>query len=211
MLARYKKHPGFVLGFHGCNREIGEAVLEGADTLIASENDYDWLGTGIYFWEGNPLRAYQFAVEAMSRRFITRGVIDEPFVVGAVIDLGICCNIQDQSTLEELEIAYRLLKISNASTKIRMPKNQKGADRFLRHLDCAVVNYLHVIRKLRKLPTYDSVRAAFHEGGELYDGSAFTKLAHIQIAVRSEEQILGYFRPRYKFPSVEEVTNSLPS
>ncbi|MGE4532039.1 MAG: hypothetical protein AB7C98_12110 [Acidithiobacillus sp.] len=209
MVARYKKHPGFILGFHGCDRKIGEAVLNGSADLIASENDYDWLGTGIYFWEGNPLRAYQFAIEAMERRFITKGQIDEPFVVGAVIDLGVCCNLQDQSTIEELVIAHELLKDSNVSDGFEMPKNEKGADKFLRHLDCAVVNYLHVIRELSKLPAYDSVRAAFHEGGELYEGSSFTKLAHIQIAVRNEQQILGYFRPRYDFPSVETIKKSL--
>lgn len=196
MVTRYKKHPGFVLGFHGCDREIGEAVLAGSQSLIASENEYDWLGKGIYFWEANPQRAYQFAVEATERPYLTQGQIDKPFVIGAVIDLGVCCNLQDQSTLDELTLAYKLLRHANDSAKIPLPQNEKGTDKFLRHLDCAVVNYLHVIREAQKLSPYDSVRAAFHEGGELYQGSAFTKLSHIQIAVRNEDQVLGYFRPR---------------
>lgn len=50
----YKRQPGFVLGFHGCDASVGEAVLSGKKWLEPSENRYDWLGSGIYFWEGNP-------------------------------------------------------------------------------------------------------------------------------------------------------------
>ena len=39
--------PTWVLGYHGCDREVGEAVLAGETTLRPSENDWDWLGTGI--------------------------------------------------------------------------------------------------------------------------------------------------------------------
>lgn len=201
MATRYKKHPGFVLGFHGCDKKIGEAVLAGSHGLVASENEYDWLGTGIYFWEANPWRAYQFAVDAVGRGYLTRGRITEPFVIGAVIDLGICCNLHDQNTLDELKVAYSSLQESSHSAKVQMPKNEKGTDKFLRYLDCAVVNYLHVLRGRSKLPPYDSVRAAFHEGGELYDGSAFTKQSHVQIAMRDENQVLGYFRPRIDLSS----------
>lgn len=203
MPEKYKKHPGFVLGFHGCDRSVGEAVLSGTDALKASTNPHDWLGTGIYFWENSPYRAFDFACESLERKFITNGQISEPFVIGAVIDLGLCCNVQDQLTIEELEVAHGLLKSSNLTAGIAMPKNKIGSDKLKRHLDCAVINYLHVLREEQGLPAYDSVRAAFHEGGELYEGSSFTKLAHIQIAVRKESQILGYFRPRCDFPKTK--------
>jgi hypothetical protein len=39
----------FVLGFHGCDKTVGEKVLANRDNLKASENDFDWLGTGVYF------------------------------------------------------------------------------------------------------------------------------------------------------------------
>jgi len=64
MWGLYKRHPAFVLGFHGCDRQIGEDVLAGTRVLTTSQNDYDWLGPGTYFWEGNPERALQFAVDA---------------------------------------------------------------------------------------------------------------------------------------------------
>jgi hypothetical protein len=40
---------------------VGEAVLAGQSELRASQNTYDWLGHGIYFWEYNPRRAIQYA------------------------------------------------------------------------------------------------------------------------------------------------------
>ena len=46
--------PGLILGYHGCDRGIGEAGLPGKAELKVSENAYDWLGHGIYFWEHNP-------------------------------------------------------------------------------------------------------------------------------------------------------------
>ena len=51
----------FVLGYHGCDRAVGERVLANKVHLKASNNDYDWLGTGIYFWENSPRRALEWA------------------------------------------------------------------------------------------------------------------------------------------------------
>ncbi|WP_259698534.1 hypothetical protein [Pseudomonas brassicacearum] len=60
----YSISPSFVLGFHGCERDVGERVLAGEQTLLDSTNDYDWLGRGAYFWENNPQRALSFATNA---------------------------------------------------------------------------------------------------------------------------------------------------
>ena len=58
----------------------------------------------------------------------------------------------------------------------------------------AVINHLHSIFEAADLDFFDSVRGAFHEGGELYPGSGFTRKAHIQICVRSPSCIKGVFR-----------------
>jgi len=73
----------FVFGYHGCDRALGRKLIAGTSDFRKSDNDYDWLGPGVYFWEANPDRALQFAEEKKSRR---QGIA-EPFVVGAVIDL----------------------------------------------------------------------------------------------------------------------------
>ena len=57
----YSVLPHFVLGFHGYDKTVTEKVFSGEAELKSSDNDYDWLGHGIYFWENNPERALEFA------------------------------------------------------------------------------------------------------------------------------------------------------
>jgi len=201
----YKKQPGFVLGFHGCDAAVGEAVLAGKTRhLKPSNNPYDWLGNGIYFWDGSPERALQFATEAAtSKPKVSAGKIKKPFVLGAVIDLGLCCNLMDIDALGELERAHQFLEEFSAIADEEMPVN-RGPERAVRFLDKAVIEMMHSLRAHSApggtaLPAYDTVRAAFFEGGELYPGAGFSKKAHIQIAVRNPECIRGYFRPLVKY------------
>jgi hypothetical protein len=42
-----------VLGYHGCDKSVANKVFGGKSLLVASANDDDWLGHGIYFWEHN--------------------------------------------------------------------------------------------------------------------------------------------------------------
>jgi hypothetical protein len=58
----------FVLGYHGCDREVAESILANDDNFKHSKNDYDWLGSGTYFWEANPARGLEFAYELQKRR-----------------------------------------------------------------------------------------------------------------------------------------------
>ena len=58
----YEYQPSFVLGFHGCEKNVAEKILSGKEPhLLRSEKKHDWLGHGIYFWEGNPSRALAWA------------------------------------------------------------------------------------------------------------------------------------------------------
>ena len=59
----YSAAPGYVLGFHGCDESVAELVLSGDASLKKSENAYDWLGGGIYFWESSPERTLNYANE----------------------------------------------------------------------------------------------------------------------------------------------------
>lgn len=77
--------PAYVLGFHGCERALAESVVGGGHDLAWSENPYDWLGHGIYFWENDPYRAFEWATR--QRR------IPVPWVLGAFVDLGNCLNL----------------------------------------------------------------------------------------------------------------------
>ena len=55
-----------VTAYHGCDRATAAKLLAGR-SFNPSENDYDWLGRGIYFWEFGPDRAYRFAQEKRDR------------------------------------------------------------------------------------------------------------------------------------------------
>lgn len=45
------------------------------------------------------------------------------------------------------------------------------------------------------LDKYDTIRSVFSEGSKLYHGTTFTEKSHIQLVVRDERRIRGYFRP----------------
>lgn len=190
----YADLPAFVLGFHGCDKKVGEAILRGKQAHLApSENDYDWLGHGIYFWESSPQRALEFAKENAAGAKTSKGKITMPFVIGAVIDLKRCLNLIDRTALSELPIAYHTLEASLSAAGLSLPSN--GKEKRARKLDCAVFQMLHQMRKETGDPAYCTVRGTFSEGGEVYPGSGFGAKDHTQICVRDVSCIKGYFRP----------------
>jgi hypothetical protein len=152
--------------------------------LRPSHNDYDWLGEGIYFWEHNALRAYEYSVELASRPRNQSHQIRRPAVLGAVIDLGFCLNLLDSRYLKIVREAYDQLLADSTSAGMAMPENTGGADLLSRRLDCAVLGMLHQMRSENFAPPFDTVRAAFIEGTRLYDNAGFAEKNHIQICVR---------------------------
>lgn len=56
---------GFVLGYHGCDEAVAETIL-GGDPMRISTRDYDWLGPGAYFWEGDADRAREWAEQRVA-------------------------------------------------------------------------------------------------------------------------------------------------
>lgn len=186
----YSVLPSFVLGFHGCDEEIGERVLSGKEHLQPSKNDYDWLGHGIYFWENNPERALEYAKLLKAHPERRSRKIENPFVIGAVIDLGHCLNLTESKSINILKEGYELLAAVCNESKTPLPQN-KG---LLRNLDCAVINTIHEFYKSSGKPAFDSVRGLFIEGEKVYPEAGFFKENHIQICVRNPNCIKGYFR-----------------
>lgn len=174
----------FVLGYHGCDETVAEALLDG-EPFRKSSNDYDWLGPGIYFWEANPQRGLDFATEALKRKRSTR----KPAVVGAIIDLGLCLDLASQGSIEMLEAAYDSLKATMGTMGETLPVNTP----LLRKLDCAVVKRLHSILEPQG-QTLDTVRGIFLEGAPIYPDAGFHRKTHVQIAVCNPTCIKGVFR-----------------
>ena len=185
----------FILGYHGCDRKLAERVFSGKSSLAFSHNDYDWLGDGIYFWEHNAQRAFEFAAEVAARPHPSRQTIKSPAVIGAVIDLGLCLNLLDSRSIATVRSAYDELVESFAAAGRPLPRNTGGDDLFRRHLDCAVVRAMHQTREDNGKPAFQTIRAAFVEGGPLYENAGFAAKSHIQVCVRDLRCIKGYFRP----------------
>ena len=187
----YDKLPNLVLGFHGCSQEVWENVLHKHENLKRSENSYDWLGNGIYFWENSYERAANWARNRYD---------DNAAVVGAVLDLGHCLNLTDFKSSMILKAAYDSLHASSEKIGKVMPVNSKGrsdVDLLLRNLDCAVIEYVHTLsrRKNVGIDPFDSVRGVFTEGKSVYPGAGIPEKTHIQICVVNPNCIKGYFAP----------------
>ncbi len=187
----YARLPSFVLGFHGCDEDLKRRLILKETTLKPSENDYDWLGSGIYFWENDPDRALSWA-KSLAEKPVKNIRITTPAVVGAVIDLGFCLNLFEEQALLIVRESYELLR--SITDKEKLPKNT-GENLFKRNLDCAVLKALHTYREDKNLQPYDSIRAPFWEGKELYPNSGFKDKNHIQLCIRDPKCIKGYFDP----------------
>jgi hypothetical protein len=118
--------------------------------------------------------------------------IREPFVVGAVIDLGRCLDLTTTFGVAAVQRGYASLKRSHEEADTAMPRNT--ADRLRRRLDCAVIQRVHAIFGEAKLAPFDTVRGVFTEGSPAYEGAGFDEKTHIQIAVCNADCIKGVFR-----------------
>jgi hypothetical protein len=191
----YSIRPNLIIGFHGCDILIRDSALNGLSQLIPSTNNYDWLGNGIYFWENNESRAYDF----INQRFLNpqkgKPIVTKPSVLGAVFTLGKCLDLLDSQYLELLRESYKTLDIAFKRANLSLPQNTnvKGSnDLLLRKLDCLVIEHLMSMVG----DGFDSVRGVFMEGKPLYPTSGFWDKNHIQIAIRNLDCIKGYFLPR---------------
>ncbi|MFG1488318.1 hypothetical protein ABMA58_03595 [Oceanospirillum sp. HFRX-1_2] len=205
--------PGIAFGFHGCDQTVFDRVIKQGEHLSASENDYDWLGHGIYFWEGSCERALEWAQQSKS--------IHTPAVVGAVIKLGNCVDLLDSFYLNQAQIAYQILSREFEELGKPLPENRlrdKNGITFLRDLDCQVIMRLHQMnnqaimedlslsdmqgqnkRKVQNHPSFlDSVRGMFPEGDPLYSNAGFQSRNHIQLCIVNPNAIVGYFDPRHR-------------
>ena len=111
----------FVLGYHGCDGTVAARLLAGA-RWQPSQNDYDWLGEGRYFWEANPRRGLDFAIEASKR---PRAKIKNPAVVGAIIDLGNCLDLMTMAGI--VRHRGKIEAVINNAQRMREMVAQEGS------------------------------------------------------------------------------------
>lgn len=203
----YDVKPNLVIGFHGCERAIRDQLLNKPNDIIYSRQPYDWLGHGMYFWENNYTRAFQWAEDKMRR-----GAIQNPAVIGGVLYLGYCCDFLDAKYIQMLKVHHYEMAVAYKAASREMPQNKdlpqdKYKDKILRELDCAVIERMHEKHSeqaqeeiqekgFTKGKIFDSTRAVFTEGGPVFEGAGLFEKSHIQICIRNPNCILGFFLPR---------------
>lgn len=203
----YDQRPNLILGFHGCDESVRDQLLLDPNKYKTSKEDYDWLGHGIYFWENNYERALEWAKDKKKR-----GTIKKPAVIGAVLQLGNCCDLTDKKSIEVIKYYYDNLKADFYDVGIPLPVNKdlkvdKHKDMLLRELDCTVLEYMHsrildgykkdiAAKGFSEYVIYDSTRGVFTEGGPAYEGAGMFDKSHIQICIRNSNCIKGFFMPR---------------
>jgi len=190
---------GLIVGFHGCDATFRDKIVNKKAKFNHSENDYDWLGSGMYFWENNEERAFSFAHELKNKKRGKIEVIKSPAVLGAVIDLGFCLDLLDSKYIKMVKESFDILENTNRISGITLPENKplRGSkDLLLRVLDCLVIENLHRKRLENNLRPFDSARGVFIEGDSLYPNAGFNEKSHIQICIRNPNCIKGFFLPR---------------
>lgn len=185
IIDRFSTYPQIILGFHGCTDEASKKINKPTD-FNESNEDYEWLGRGIYFWENN----YNKALDWAKFRITTRNLIGvKPDVIGAVIGINDnWIDFFDDGHIDDLKSAYRKLLIWATSKNKMLPVN----DGSKRRLDCATINtMLHGLKKQNII--VDGIRGGFFDGDEVYPSANFYEKSHIQLSVRNPKCILELF------------------
>ncbi len=199
-------------GFHACSKQFVDRLRDGKLSINDwefSTNAYDWLGDGIYFWEGSLRRAQEWA-----REF----VVEEAAIIEAEVELGRCFDLTATDFLDLLSATYEILKNSYQENNWKLPTNRdlrsgsrwnrswmqildrvnawiypiltkqpflRSTIRPLRNLDCLVINEFLSLTESNENPIYyQTVRSPFEEGDFVFPGSMIRRQTHIQISVR---------------------------
>ncbi len=210
----YDFRPNLIIGFHGCDEEVKNQLLNSPNIIQVSEKPYDWLGHGMYFWENNYDRALQWANDKKKR-----GEINAPAVIGAVLHLNYCCDFLDSRYIQLLKNAYQIMKNRSQILGAELPKNKNlkqdvYKDKILRVLDCTTIEYMHakIYRQyeaetmsngVSRIKHFDSTRGVFTEGGPAFTGAGIFEKSHIQICIRNQDCIQGFFNPRKGFDFIK--------
>lgn len=190
--------------YHGCDVTTRDDLVSGRlKHLNQSSNQYDWLGPGAYFFEGDVERALLFAQASHNypdKRY-TAKPIATPAVAGAVLQVQSWLDMTTQAGIKEFSSAYQVFAAGRNAEGKSVPKNSPASetdtDVIYRALDNAVFTWLHNARASQEppLPPFQAVRAAFHQGEKVAPTSGFHANTHIQISLRDNNCILGWFLP----------------
>jgi hypothetical protein len=168
-------HSALVIrGYHGTSATHAAVILR--DGFIRSDNDYDCLGDGVYFFEDGLAQASAWA---------TRAHPSEPAVVQADVRLEDCMDLKDSVGWVPLlaEAHDEVLRVSREQD-LPLPRQTGSTHR----LDRMVVEVTVAILERKGTPIR-AVRAVFAEGAPAFPGSFLSEGFHVQVAVRDTDLI----------------------
>jgi hypothetical protein len=174
-----------VIGFHGTDAASADRLVAGED-FEASDQDDEWFGKGIYFWEHAFKQAWWWA--KVHKKYAV------PAVIGAVIRLGNCFDLLDPGNVLVLREFYNKMVEDMKANGITLPQNVQTH----RMLDCAIFNYMYSDCEQAGKPL-DSARAVYVPTSPLKricKGSWISEETHIQICVRNPKSILAVWHVR---------------
>ncbi len=161
--------PSEAIGFHGTSRAALPHLL--ARDIRSSDQHFEWLGTGFYFWQDSPWRARQWAEGCYG---------SDAAVIIARIDLEGCLDLLNPRWQHEVAHADFDFVFQCVIEGRTIPEN---SDRGNHARDAATINW-YCDRAPATGPKVRSVRAIFEEGEPIFEASKIRSKSHVQVAVR---------------------------
>lgn len=187
-MPHYADYHRTVIGYHGTKKSTALKIIQGECGFEPSENDDDWLGHGIYFWEYAPQQAFLWAKQRKKKSRWPEE--EEVAVLASMIRLGFCFDLLDPENVKTLGGYYQARQQTlNESPDLKPVSNVMSQKR----LNCAVFNFAYETLESDGKPL-DTCRAVFvptTKTDRIWPGSGINAHAHIQICVRNPECILG--------------------
>jgi hypothetical protein len=162
-----------------------ERLVSGED-FEPSDDDDEWFGRGIYFWEHAFKQAWWWA-RGHKRH-------PRPAVIGAVIRLGNCFDLIDPGNVDVLRDFHDAMVAELRAGGIKPPLNVRTG----RRLNCALFNYVYRYCERTEQPI-DTARAVYvptSRRKRVVPGSWISEETHIQVCVRNPRSILGVWHVR---------------
>jgi hypothetical protein len=166
----------WVYGYHGTSRSRAEQII--SQGFQPSTNGYDWLGTGVYFWQDAPNHALHWARKMHPQK---------PTVIKSRLRLdNTCLDLLDMSDIDDPDFwrdSYNgFTEMCRRTGKTLPIQNPDIPGK--RYLDCAFFDYIRTaFDRSAKTESIGSIRSAFVEGKRLFPNSAIYDKTHIQISV----------------------------
>ena len=163
-----------IRGYHGTSATHAAVIVR--DGFLPSDNDYDCLGNGVYFFEDGL---------AQARAWAKRAHPSEPAVVQADVRLEDCMDLKDSlGWIPLLAQAHdEVLRVSREQG-LPLPRQTSG----LHRLDRVVIELTVAILE-REGIRIRAVRGVFAEGAPAFPGSFLSEGSHVQVAVRDTDLI----------------------